>query len=53
MNDTLPSRSDIEALIRSKLIVLIRLSSERGIRIAALMHEALEHCDAEPPFNRR
>lgn len=50
MNDTLPSRRDIEAVIRVKLIELIRLASKHGIRIDALMREALYFCDAEPPY---
>ena len=52
MSATLPKPSDIEALIRSKLIELVRLGSEHGIRIEALMREAIELCDAEPPFSR-
>jgi hypothetical protein len=40
-------RRDIEALIRAKLIELIRLSCEHNIRIERLMHEALELSDPE------
>ncbi len=40
-------RRDIEALIRAKLIELIRLSCEHNIRIEWLMNEALEVCDPE------
>ena len=48
MTDNLPNRSDVEATIRTKLIELIRLSTERGIRIETLMREALDICDPEP-----
>jgi hypothetical protein len=50
MNESLPKRRDIEAMIRDKLIELIRLSADHGIRIDALMYEALDLCDVEGPF---
>jgi len=46
-----PSRHDIENVIRMKLIELIRLGAEHGIRIEHLMYEALDLCDAEPPHS--
>ena len=54
MTDQLKSldRQDAEAFIRAKLIELIRMSAEHGIRIDALMYEALDQCDSEPSFSR-
>ena len=47
MSDHLQTRRDIEAVIRTKLVELIRLSTEHGIRIETLMREALDLCDPE------
>lgn len=47
MTDRLPNHRDIEAVIREKLIELVRLSAEHGIRIDTLMYEALDLCDVE------
>jgi len=47
-----PDRQDAQAFIHAKLIELVRMSAEHGIRIDALMYKALEFCDAEPPFSR-
>jgi len=44
-------RRDIENAIRAKLIELVRLAAAHGIRIEPLMYEALDICDAEPPFS--
>jgi hypothetical protein len=41
-----------EGEIYNKLVVLIRLGARHGIRIDTLMHQALDRCDAEPPFCR-
>jgi len=35
--------------IRAKLVELIRRAAEQGIDIEALIHEALEIADVEPP----
>jgi hypothetical protein len=40
----------VEGDIYSKLVALIRLGAQHGIRIDRLMHKALDHCDPEPPF---
>jgi hypothetical protein len=50
MNQTLPSKTDIETLIRAKLIELIRLSCEHGIDIEGLMRDAISFCDPDGPF---
>ena len=44
-------RRTTEDLIRTKLIELIRLGAEYGIRIEGLMYEALEFADADPPYS--
>lgn len=48
MTDKLPNRREIEAIIRTKLIELIRLCTKHGIRIETLMRGALDICDPEP-----
>jgi hypothetical protein len=45
-------RRTAEDLIRTKLIELIQLGSEHGIRIEHLMYEALDLADIEPPHSR-
>jgi hypothetical protein len=49
MNDITPTRRDIEAAIRTKLIELIRLSVQHGIDIERLIREAVDFCDPDPP----
>ena len=44
-------RRDIDNAIRAKLIELVRLAAAHGIRSEPLMSEALDICDAEPPFS--
>ena len=44
-------RQKIEAMIRLKLIELIRLAAQHDIRIDTLMYEALDCCDDDPPFS--
>jgi hypothetical protein len=39
-----------EGDIYNKLVALIRLGTQHGIRIDRLMHKALDFCDPEPPF---
>ena len=50
MTDSSQPRSDIETTIRTRLIELIRLSFAHGIDVQALMEEALDSCDPDPPF---
>ena len=43
-------RQEVKAMLKAKLIELIRLAVRHGIDIQTLMHEALDFCDPEPPF---
>jgi hypothetical protein len=47
MPDLVIRPEDTERVIVEKLVQLIRLCAERGIRIHDLMREALDICDIE------
>ncbi len=49
MIDKQLTRPEVKAMLKAKLIELIHLAVEHGIDIQTLMHEALDHCDPEPP----
>ena len=45
-------RQKVEAMIRAKLIELVRLAAQHDISIDTLMYEALDLCDAEGSSSR-
>jgi hypothetical protein len=42
---------DTEAVIRAKLVELIRLCADHGINFERLAREAIDFCDAEGPHS--